>query len=62
MAENGYVYYLTIYDTGDVPLIVPGYSAGTCSHDFETSESVEVSPMIEGNSSSKLEVEVLLEA
>ena len=50
LAANGFVYYLTFYDTGDIPLIVADFSIGTCGNgDFEASQSVVVESMRNGN-------------
>ena len=49
LAQNGFVYYLTFYDTGDVPLVVADFSVGTCGNgDFEAGQSVVVASMYDG--------------
>jgi len=42
LAENGFVYYLTFYDTGDIAVLSASFVDGACANDFEASQSVLV--------------------
>lgn len=46
-AQNGYAYYLTFYDTGDIDALE--VSPSSCARNFEASQSVEVLTMIDGS-------------
>eukprot|EP00984_Skeletonema_dohrnii_P023836 scaffold12938_cov128-Skeletonema_dohrnii-CCMP3373.AAC.1 len=46
-AQNGFAYYLTFYDTGDIDVLQ--VSPSSCAHNFEPSQSVEVLTMIDGS-------------
>ncbi|KAL7542724.1 hypothetical protein ACHAXR_012005, partial [Thalassiosira sp. AJA248-18] len=48
LAENGFVYYLTFYDAGDITLLSASFQDGACPNDFEASQSVVVTAMIDG--------------
>ncbi|KAL9190302.1 hypothetical protein ACHAXT_007513 [Thalassiosira profunda] len=48
LAENGFVYYLTFYDTGDLPLLGSSYADGACATDFDASQSVVVTSLLDG--------------
>jgi len=47
IAQNGFAYYLTFYDTGDIDVL--SVSPSSCAHNFEPSQSVEVLTMIDGS-------------
>eukprot|EP00970_Alexandrium_tamarense_P009994 scaffold1976_cov187-Alexandrium_tamarense.AAC.23 len=49
LSKNGFVYYLTFYDTADLDLIDASFHDGACSNDFEPSQSVEVLPLVDGS-------------
>ncbi len=48
LAENGFVYYLTFYDTGDIAMLTASFMDGACANDFEVSQSVSIMPMVNG--------------
>ena len=48
LAGNGFVYYLTFYDTGDIAVLSASFIDGACANDFEASQSVVVMAMIDG--------------
>ena len=49
LAANGFVYYLTFYDTGDLSPITASYADGACANDFEAGQSVVVTSTTDGN-------------
>ncbi|KAL7554975.1 hypothetical protein ACHAWF_018557 [Thalassiosira exigua] len=49
LAENGFVYFLTFYDAGNVGLLSSSFSDGQCADDFESSQSVVISPVVDGD-------------
>ena len=49
LAENGYAFYLTFYDTGDIDLLGALYSSTSCPHNFEPTQSVVVSHILDGS-------------
>ena len=46
LAENGFVYYITFYYTGNISLISASFMDGACINDFEASQSVVVMSML----------------
>ena len=49
LAENGFVYFLTFYNTGDLGLLSASFMDGACPDDFEASQSVGIVPLIDGS-------------
>lgn len=49
LAENGYVYYITFFDTGDIAHIHASYMDGACTNNFDFNQSVVIAPMADGS-------------
>ena len=49
-APNGFLYYISIYDAGDVPLITASFAPGPCSGgDFAAAQEVAVESVADGS-------------
>ena len=50
-APNGWLYYVSFYDTGDLPLMVPNFSSDAlvCANGFELGQIVEVDSVLDGS-------------
>lgn len=49
LAENGYVYYITFFDTGDIVPLSASFMDGACPNNFDVNQSVEIISITNGS-------------
>ncbi len=49
LAENGYVYFITFFDTGDIATLSASFMDGACPNNFDVNQSVMITSMADGS-------------
>ncbi|KAL7440180.1 hypothetical protein ACHAXH_004154 [Discostella pseudostelligera] len=49
LAENGYVYFITFFDTGDIAPLSASFMDGACPNSFDVNQSVVITSVTDGS-------------